>query len=132
MVGINSNSKYKEKAFEFIKLLLSENYQSNLNLSGIPVSIKGYTNAVDSYKAAGVRENYETYLGVTIENPVPLSAQVIKNMDEVISSIDTCNIVDRRITEIVSAEVTEYLKNDISEGVIANRINEKVILYLNE
>lgn len=132
MVGINSNSKYKEKAFEFIKLLLSENYQSNLNLSGIPVSAIGYTNAVDNFKAAGVRENYETYLGVTIEKPVPLSTQVIKNMDEVISSINTCNIVDRRITEIVSAEVTEYLKSDISAGATANRINEKVILYLNE
>ena len=132
MLGINSNCKSKEKAFEFIKLLLSEENQSG-ELPSIPVNIKGYTNVVDSYTAIGMRGDRVGYFlsNVNAES-VPLPAQVAKNMDEVISNINTCNIADPRIAEIASAEVTEYLKSNRSAEDTAKIIDEKVMLYLNE
>ncbi len=133
MIGVNSNSKFKEEAFEFIKLLLSDNYQSiGMYLSSIPVNIKGYANSVDSYAAAGVRGNSEMYLGTNIESSVPLPAEVVKNMNEVISSINTCKLVDPRIADIASSEVTEYLNSNRSAEATAKRIDEKVMIYLNE
>lgn len=41
-IGINSRCKYKQKAFEYAKLLLSENYQSGREFQNAPVNKKAY------------------------------------------------------------------------------------------
>ncbi|HEX2925161.1 MAG TPA: ABC transporter substrate-binding protein [Ruminiclostridium sp.] len=133
VIGINSNCKSKEKAFDFIKILLSEGYQSSQYVHSIPVSIKGYTNAVDRVtSASAARGDKVSQLGGDWVDPVPLPSQAVKNLGDIISSINNCNIVDSKIVEIVSAEVTEYLKSNRSAEATAKIIDDKVLLYLNE
>lgn len=132
MVGINSNSRSKEKAFEFIKLLLSDSYQSSEQLSSISVNINGYANGIDKYTADDFIRDSEMYLDTVIDHPTPLPSKVVGNMNEIISGINKCKFLDRNIVEIVAGEVAEYLRTGRSAQAAAKEIDNKVMLYLNE
>jgi ABC-type glycerol-3-phosphate transport system substrate-binding protein len=133
MIGINSKCRSQEKAFEFVKLLLSEKYQERTDIQGIPVNIKGYRDLVAKYsdESAKFIELGSTYV-IKQVNGIPLPASVLKNTDEVINNINNCQIIDYSIVEIASYEVTEYLKGKSSAEETAKAIDDKVKLYINE
>ncbi len=128
--AINSKCKYKKEAFEFIKLLLSEEYQKADDLKGffsMPVNNKAYLNNVNFYisnlgNAQPINGEYDAE---------KRKAQVREQYQE-IQKISVCDTVDAQVYEIIDNEAKAYIDGKFSAEKTAEIIQNKVMLYLNE
>ena len=137
LAGINAKCKSKEKAFEFIKLMISEKYQSDPDsqCAGTPVNLEAYKTAVNNCLRSDTLDQKAAspwFLGLNAVDSVPLSDKVVKNIDDISGNITSCNIIDYNIVQIAADGVTEYLNGKMSAESAAKSINEKILLYLNE
>lgn len=133
-VGINSKCKSKERAFGLIKCMLSEKYQSSTSLSGFPVRKKCYENIAKEYASEGMSG---LPIAMMLRNnehvdSVPLPASVAKNVEDLVSDVNACCLIDSRISEIAYNEASLYLKGGKSAEAVAKSIDDKILLYLNE
>jgi ABC-type glycerol-3-phosphate transport system substrate-binding protein len=139
-VGISTQSKNKEAAYNFIKILMSKDFQKTSSteniIFGTPINKSAYeedSEYVMSNKAEGIEfrmHDMDTpsynYLSVS------LSKNIKTQMDNIISKVDRCEIIDVEIMNIVKEALPNFLNGKNTAARTAKEINDKVNLYLNE
>ncbi|MPN34661.1 hypothetical protein SDC9_182155 [bioreactor metagenome] len=123
-IAINSNSQYKEEAWEFIKLLLSEEIQLTLSEDSFPVSNKAKERSkADMFRYLDEYPSDECY------RPTDEEMDDLKSFMAEINKIEPFDI---ELDEIVRNEVDQYMKNEKSAQDTAKAVQNKVMLYLQE
>ncbi len=130
-LAINSNSKYKNEAFEFIKLLISEEHQLNTSefkqMYYLPVNINACLNNTNFYIA-----NLKGYQPDTNEYDYEKRKEQVKAQYKEIESISRCDTVDAQIYDIIDSEAQSFINGKRTAEQTAEIIQNKVMLYLNE
>lgn len=123
-IAINSNSQYKEEAWEFIKLLLSEEMQLKLSESNnLPVN-----NKADERSEADMFSDKD---GMPPDWYRPTDEDM-DNLKSLMAEINKIEPFDIELNEIVRNEVEQYMKNEKSAQDTAKAVQNKVMLYLQE
>lgn len=122
IVGVNAKSKHKAEAFNFIKLLLSKEFQEDSMISG---SMNMLLNAVVN------KEAYNKDRADWIETG-NLSQRLANRMDEMIANIKPNYILDDQIYRIIHTELQDFLEGKRTAEETAKMIDDKVNIYLNE
>jgi len=128
MYAINSNSKNKRAAWEFIKLLLSEEIQSKSVTNAFPVN----RNALEAHQTI-------SQLIVLGFRKSPLNDDnrqawndYLEYADKLMDTINAYTFHDDRIDQWIEEEVTLYFNGEKSAKDVAEALQNKVNLYLNE
>lgn len=127
--AINSKSSHKDKAYEFLKLLISEQYQTNSNsyLLSIPVNNNAYLNSVNFYI-----NNLGNSEAVAGEYDAEKRKEQVKEQYQEIQKISVCDSVDAQVYDIIDNEAKYFIDGKYSAEKTAEIIQNKVTLYLNE
>lgn len=124
-VGITSKCDNKKEAYEFIKLMLTEQIQ---DLSPcIPVNNNSYNKNANFYIKNIDNESKNIDSSVS-----KIDRELIKSQYNEIQKIGKCKYIDYSIIYIINSESEDFLKNKATAGETAKRIDEKVKLCLNE
>lgn len=110
LTAITSKCKFKEEAFDFIKMLLSERSQSLLN-NGSPV----------------LKSIFDKQLG-EIKNTEKIGPQIT----DLVQNIKGCTLSDSNVTQIISDQLPDFVSGKKSAEQTAKAIDDKVNLLLNE
>jgi ABC-type glycerol-3-phosphate transport system substrate-binding protein len=129
-VGINSQSRNRETAFDFIKILMSKDAQKMDQAKNI---IPGIAVNKTAYK-----EDSEFFTSESTENGCwasaydPLPKRFITQLDGIISRVDRTQMREVEILKIVKEALPDYLNGKKTASQTAKEIDDKVNLYLNE
>jgi len=128
---INENSANKRMAWEFMKLLASEQMQSELELWLPPVNIKAFEK-IAKWDMSG--NHYER---TQAEPEIPEGKQEAYDsymacVEELTSLVNACLIRDGIIDEMILEEVTLFFEGTKSAADVAKAIQNKANLYLSE
>ncbi|MDP4094235.1 MAG: extracellular solute-binding protein [Bacillota bacterium] len=133
--AINVNSQYKDKAWEFIKLMLSDDIQSQL-LVGFPVN-----KAVLQTKAKELIENTASGKDITTFGDGSRSIQVtyhpftqtdVDYLTKILQNLKIYSNIDPNIRKILDEECTPVFSGDKSPEAAAKIIQNKVNTLLGE
>lgn len=121
-MAINSNSKFKKEAFNFIKLGLDMSFQSNEGTSygALLINKEAFKYNID--QAA----NSFAYLKT--DNTEAMKEKYIKEVND----IDDCSVFDTNIESIFNDEFDGYLNDESSFDKCVKSFKDKVELYLKE
>lgn len=128
--GINSQSRDKETAYDFIKILMSKDLQKMDQLKNIIPGI--------AVNKAAYQEDAEYFTGNSTEKGSwasaydPLPRRYINKLDSIISKVDKSQIREIEILNIVKEALPDFLRDKKSAAQTAKEIDDKVSLYLNE
>ncbi len=129
--AINSNSTYKNEAYEFLKLVLSEKFQDNSIQDSfmlcIPVNNNAYFNNVNFYL-----RNLGNTQAVNGEYDAEKRKAQVKEQYKEIQRISVCDTLDAQVYEIIDSEAKAFIDEKYSAEKTAEIIQDKVMLYLNE
>ncbi|RCX14805.1 ABC-type glycerol-3-phosphate transport system substrate-binding protein [Anaerobacterium chartisolvens] len=127
--AINNNSQLKAEAWEFIKLLLSEDIQSSSELYENPVNIRAQKAKAKTAieESESIREMLKSQYGRDI---APLSQQDIDTMDKIISELSVFPYSDPEVDKIISDEIDEFFSGGKTAGETAKLIQSRVTEYL--
>jgi ABC-type glycerol-3-phosphate transport system substrate-binding protein len=138
--GINANSKNKALAWAFIKFMLSGAMQGSLNLYGFPVNnaafiedAKLYITKIPNYVSQASGEyTVDGYHELTEEKYQRAYEGYLEYINELASMLNLYPVTDMTIDEMVSSEVELFLSGKKSAEMVADTLQNKVQLYLNE
>ncbi|QNU67340.1 extracellular solute-binding protein [Ruminiclostridium herbifermentans] len=129
-LAINSKCKYKQEAFEFIKLLLTEEYQKADDLKGfysLAVNNNAYLNNVNFYIS-----NLDNAQPIEGEYDAEKRKEQVREQYQEIQEISVCDTVDAQVYDIIDSEAKNFIDGKRSAEKTAEIIQDKVMLYLNE
>ena len=129
--GINTNSTNKQTAWAFIKFLTSEKVQESTSLMGLPININAFlektklsiTGALYSPDNAGKELD---------ESGKAIFDSYVASIERYTSLLNTFLMKDATIDNIVNTEVRNYFEGTKSAEEVAEILQNKVSLYLNE
>ncbi len=125
-LGINTNSKYKEEAWKFIKYMLTEEMQ---------LSDEGYfhiNNKANEKEKDGVFEFQEEYKKeMERNNYYYVQEEDIKELDRIIGDLNKLRIGDP-FYDIVYEEIQPFLNGEKAAEEVAKQLQNKAEIYLNE
>ena len=131
-LGINSESKYQEEAWDFFKYLLSEPVQRQLS-SSLPVCRtvlqESMQDAIDPHGKHSDRVFWDG------ENEITSGNATVAEMDELeqqICNTTHINCFDTHIQSIIEEESSMYFYGDQSLDTTCSHIQSRVKLYLSE
>lgn len=148
--GINSNSSNKATAWAFVKFLLSEQIQSSPQLSpaGLPVNnnarmeraktmITGgmFTVAMGDEAMGGKAANADAAANATVElddKQQGVYEQYTAAIERFSDKISAYQIKDTTIDSIIDSEVKAFFDGTKSAKDVANVLQNKIELYINE
>lgn len=135
--GINSRTKYKKEAWEFIKFLISEEVQNYKKLYQIPVNKKARAKKIkDSLTSAEQMMNRHGELYAYPVSSTELIKEQIKNnlnkLNEIIPKLNTCNINNIQIKQIITEEIERFFNRKQTAEKTAQIIQRKVEMYFYE
>lgn len=145
--GMSSRSKYKDGAWEFMKMFIEEEYQDSLVSEhggwGFPVRIA----SLEKQFEQDMKPNYyEDEDGNQVENPkttwgyddvtIEIMAATQEEIDEVRDLIRSAERIsgntDQQIVNIITEEAEPFFKGQKSAADTANVIQNRVQIYVNE
>lgn len=134
LIGLSSKSKNKEIAQDFIKELLTEEYQEK-DLTGIPINKNALKNKLNGLKEE-LDENFEGTFTDAVGNVTKLKETPLKdeNINEIMSLIEEYNgwSLPNEVINKVIDEMVDYVEGKASiEDTITN-IEKKLKVYLSE
>lgn len=142
VMGINQNSKVYQQAEEFLNYTLSEEFQKDTLLSGIPINKKAFyaqqeNNLLDEegnlqtgpYMSYGLSGEDGESLGVEVSWA---TEEQLAGYSALVESIDTVNRCDERVFSTVIEEGAAFLNGTKGIEEAVNAIEKKVQLYLAE
>jgi ABC-type glycerol-3-phosphate transport system substrate-binding protein len=135
--GINNNSKNKEDAWEFLKILLDVEIQEEFELTcgGVPVNKEARKNIRER-----ILEEYEKEIEANVPQEYlesPEDVELLDNLIKMHDIPDTINTHDKNFSElliqrIIGEEASSFFKGEKSVEEVASIIQYKVMTYLNE
>ncbi|MDP4181846.1 MAG: ABC transporter substrate-binding protein [Bacillota bacterium] len=139
LIGINSQSKNKDTAYNFIKTLMSKESQitfKNINvLAGLPINKSAYKEDAEFCMSEEFGEGSGTIdsdSGPLEIKSVPFTKRLKTQVDNLISTVNECKIEDNEIFNIVKETIPDFINGKKSAEQTAKEIDNKVDLYLNE
>ena len=137
-IGISSTSKNKEEAWEFLKSLLSSEFQDNIK-NGLPLRVdsleKELENAVKTeYDANGEKVVKEVlrFAGEEPENIYEISVEDAETLKFIISNIEFNATVDQNLYNIILEEVDYLFHDDRNVDDVARVIQNRASIYISE
>lgn len=132
VVGINSNSKNKDIAKEFVNSLLNGSFYSSefSNLSVNRDVFKHTLNSIKNYES-GVAAMDENGEGDVLE-AIKLQDQDIENIINDVSSLNKAVTVNNIILDKIKDEIIEYIEGEINIEEALKKINNNLEIYLSE
>lgn len=136
--AINSSSKNKKLAWEFIKFLASEEMQMSANLFSRPINKSAFDKKA---KEEITGEFYEKMNSDAIkteadraltEDETKAYDKYLTLLNELSNAININFIQDTIVNDIVFNEVTNYFDGKKSAKEVASQVQNKVELYLSE
>lgn len=133
ILAINSNSSQKDGAWEFISYLLGEEAQSTLDYRMLPVHRKVFSTLLQKELDEGVKviENGKTIMIKGSEEDALTEAEV----EEITCSVEEAKPYPIRtvpIMDIICEEAEDYFEGNKSIKEVADIIENRVKLYLEE
>ena len=132
VVGINSNSKNKNIAKEFVNSLLNGSFYSSefSNLSVNKEIFRNNLNIIKNYESgvAAIDENGE---GDILE-AIKLEDQDIENIINDVSSLNKAFNIKNIILDKIKDEIIEYVEGEINIEEALKKINNNLEIYLSE
>lgn len=140
IAAINNNSKNKEYAYEFIKVLLSDEIQrnsydkNNMNTTYNPVNNNSFDKDLKKYSKTEDLGSFSigTSQYKIIVKGIPLSDALVKSITDINNNIAEPVFIDKSVKEVIDDALKEYLSGKYNEDATAKLINDKVELFLNE
>lgn len=137
MYGINSNTKHKEEAWEFIKFLLSEEVQSYERLYGIPINKSARQNKLEYRfkEAKDYMNEFGDLYGYKVSIPEKYENQIknnIEKLNKIVPKLNNCNTYDIQVLKILNDETENFFNGNKSAEETSEIIQRKVEMYLNE
>ena len=144
VAAINSNCRNKKLAYDFLKVLLSDEIQrmlyskDNSNSPFNPVNNNTYYKELDKYSqpaenmgmgAFGLIEPGNKYVEVKL---VTMPEALVSRIKGIKKDITQPIFLDNAIKTIILDTVKEYISGKNDEGKTAKLINDKIQLFLNE
>ncbi len=133
-LGINSNSSNKALAWAFLKYLLSEEIQSDPQTMfiGLPVN----NAAREELASKMIANNYGDEAPSEADKLTTEQKNLINRYGDTVESLsDTLNywpIQDDTIKEMIRQETDRFFNGSSSSGEVAEALQKKIELYLNE
>lgn len=116
MFAINSNSKFRDEAWEFMKVLLSKKMQSSPELqNGFPINNEA------------LKESAKFSVDI-----LKMPQESIDVINKLLSDVGEYQYDDGKISDIISAEVNNFFSGNKSAEETAKNIQSKVTTALNE
>ena len=128
LVSINAKCKEKVAAFNFIKILLSKEMQSEKYR--FSQKIGGYFLGTPINNEA-LKDDLHFYTGEYEFSP-PLSERLVSQYLDMTQHVIKGELVDSQIYKIVNEAVKEYVISAMTEDQTIQEIDNKVELFLNE
>jgi len=129
MYAINSNSKNKHAAWEFIKILLSEEIQGGADeIDAIPV----YRDAFEAMEEVVELKVYGYRKSPLNDDNRHVWNAYLELKSRYVDMLNTYTHRDDRIDEWIDEEVALYFSGEKSAKDVAKALQNKVSLYLNE
>ena len=141
-LAMSAKSEHQEEIWEFMRLFLTDEFQSGPDMYSIPVSNKAFDQFIE--KAKQPLYNEWTFEGVTQKDPMkyyfkgeeydvtPFSDKEAEEMIQFINSINSTAEIDQKIMSILEEECTEYFNDNATLDEVCNRIQSRVQIYLYE
>lgn len=148
IAAINNNCKNKELAFDFIKVLLSEEIQrveygaNNSNSLYNPVSNRAFDKYLGRYSLPKEELNNiekgrfgyvkpDGQYSTTLDN-IPISTGNVQKIRDMNDNLAEPVYVDKSVKTVIDDAVKDYLSGKLNEDRTARVINDKVEIFLNE
>lgn len=132
IVGINNNSKNKDIAKDFIKLLLSEDIQKQANGYGVPINKKAFEDWSD-------KNTYNGYCGITDSETdfmfmaeEPVAKEVLSKYQPIVEGADTLIDYDSTIYDMIVNQLDDFFEENITAASLVDNVNAKASIYLKE
>jgi len=141
IVSINAQCKNPQAAFDFIKILLSEDLQGTFDShrvsnipSGQPVNKNAFIKDLEAEKkkAGGDQVSISDPVRAITFKSVPLSDAVADIAINLTDHMAAPSILDLEIENIINEGLQAYLSGKLTADQAAKQIDEKVTLFLNE
>lgn len=141
-LGINVNSNYKEEAWEFIRSMLGEEYQSTLT-KGLPVLRSELNKRLDEamiveYEKDSDGKEIEKIKGTMIIDgnpPVTIPAITEKDREELLKLIETAHTMRSAhwsLRDIITEELGYYFEGEKAAEEIMEVIQGRASIYVSE
>jgi len=142
VVSVNAQCRNQQAAFDFVKLLLSEDIQRTFDSHGLPNNTPGqpinknaYIKDMEAEKS--LSDNEEGYIisngsrTMTVK-AVPLTDTVVDRAIGITNHMAAPAYLDQEVENIINEGVQAFLSGKQTAEEAAKEIDEKVTLYLNE
>lgn len=138
-MAISSQSKYKDVAFDYVKSFLSEEYQDETS-DGFPVRESSFNKRVEESQERPY--NMEDGKKVYYDNTVwlggqevivdPLTKAEAEEYSNFIRSLDKVVTYNKGVSNIITEEISAYYSGQKSAEEVANIIQSRLSIYVNE
>lgn len=142
VASINSKCANQQGAFDFVKLLLSEEIQrskdshGNSNLTfGLPININAYEKDLEEMKKpvpTGSTIGFGNGIKTMQITPIPLTDALINKVKKINNQMGPVNYMDKEVENIINEGLQSFLDGKRTAEQAAKDIDEKVTLFLNE
>jgi hypothetical protein len=139
-LAISSKSKHKEGAWEFVRTFLMDDYQKNNNY-GMPVKKDVFLEkAAEAMERPyyldenGQKVEYDDYNYINGEQVIipPMNQEQVDKTVAFIESVDNMSYYEDEINNIITEETEAFFKGQKSAAEVADIIQSRVQLYVNE
>jgi ABC-type glycerol-3-phosphate transport system substrate-binding protein len=131
-LALNSNSKNKRTAWEFIKFLASYDMQCRVETWGIPINKAAFENKIMNVDLTygGFRpEHFENYSDIVNQETLE---EYIAFADKCADTVNAYVLKDYTIDQMIEKEAREYFSGKKSANEAAAAVQSRVRLYLSE
>lgn len=133
LVAISSSTEYGDYCWEFIKYMFSDEVQTILLANGsIPVKDSILQMYADGIENPNSISSENTVMKNVVEMSKEIPKYVVSNWFEIVYSVDTVEVYDWGVTNIVWQEVDTYYSQDKPVEEIALSLQSRLDLYMNE
>ncbi len=131
-MAINKSTGNKNSAYDFIKIALSENVQSESSkqTANIPVNLKSIKDLENEY-TSGIGKEYK-YDKSTIVIQHPLSEDFQNYFNKITTGANKAVITDQSIDNLMMECLTPYFQDKTSYEGALKTLENKITIYINE
>lgn len=134
LFAVNKNSKYKEESWRFLKFLLADEMQSQVDLFGFSLNKEAQqqkTRKTNEMLANGQIKIMVGGSGKPIEIK-SISQEDIDNFNKLIDGISSYSALDRQVMQIVQDEIKPFISGGKSADEVAKLIQNRVNTYISD
>ena len=143
-LAMSANCANKEGAWEFMRILLDEDYQAQYSYNGVPTNKKLFDAMITELMTPDYYTDYET--GEQVEDPkdvwwvdeetkIEVFALTQEDVDEIMDLINNTTRIytyDESLYEIITDETAAFFAGQKTAADTAKNVQSRVSLYVNE